>query len=68
MSGHAGPAGHVDLTAAGYVELGRLKGNVGSQNYEIPDSLVVEEQLSVVIYCSPFRVVFSVARLAEADQ
>lgn len=61
------PESHSDLADAGYVELGKLKGNVGSQNYDIPDTLDLAEAQSVVIYCKPFRVVFSVARLARAD-
>lgn len=46
-----------------YIDLGRLKGNVGNQNYDIPDSADVSEFQSVVIYCLPFRVVFSSAEL-----
>lgn len=59
------PEGHGDLDDAGYVELGKLKGNVGSQNYDIPADLPLSEAQSVVIYCKPFRVVFSVASLAQ---
>ena len=60
------PESHSDLADAGYVELGKLKGNIGSQNYAIPDDLDLAEAQSVVIYCHPFRVVFSVATLAIA--
>jgi hypothetical protein len=59
----ANPESHSDLDDAGYVELGRLKGNVGSQNYDIPSSVSLADVRSVVIYCNPFRVVFSVATL-----
>ncbi len=61
------PEGHSDLDDAGYVELGKLKGNVGSQNYEIPDTVPLSDVESVVIYCKPFRVVFSVATLAKVE-
>ena len=61
------PEGHSDLDDAGYVELGKLKGNVGSQNYEIPDTVSLSDVESVVIYCKPFRVVFSVATLAKVE-
>ena len=61
------PEGRGDLDDAGYHELGKLKGNVGSQNYDIPDSVSLSDVESVVIYCKPFRVVFSVATLAKAD-
>lgn len=57
------PEGHSDLSDAGYEELGKLKGNIGSQNYELPDGFDLAEAQSVVIYCNPFRVVFSVATL-----
>ena len=61
------PEGHSDLDDAGYVELDKLKGNVGSQNYEIPEEVSLSDVQSVVIYCNPFRVVFSVATLEGAD-
>lgn len=47
----------------GYVDLGSLKGNVGDQNYDIPADVVISEFGSVVIYCQPFHVIFSVATL-----
>lgn len=46
-----------------YVELAGLKGNIGDQNYEIPDEVDLSQYSSVVIYCKPFHVVFSVATL-----
>lgn len=61
------PEGRGDLDDAGYHELGKLKGNVGAQNYDIPDTVDLSDVESVVIYCKPFRVVFSVATLAKAD-
>ena len=57
------PEGYSDLNAAGYVELGRLKGNVGAQNYEIEAGFDLSRAQSVVIFCNPFRVIFSVAPL-----
>ncbi len=61
------PESHSDLDNAGYVELGKLKGNVGSQNYDIPSSVSLADVQSVVIYCNPFRVVFSVATLETSS-
>lgn len=49
----------------GYVELGRLKGNRGNQNYDIPDDVNIEEYRAVMIYCRAFHVVFSTAPLEE---
>ncbi len=43
------------------IHLGALKGNVGNQNYEVPDDVDLSQYRSVVIYCVPFRVVFSTA-------
>ncbi len=45
----------------GYVDLGKLKGNQGSQNYNIPANVDVSKFRSVVIWCQPFRVPFIVA-------
>ncbi len=46
-----------------YWDLGALKGNVGNQNYVIPDDIDLAQIKSVVIYCKPFHVIFSVAQL-----
>ena len=59
---HPNPEGRGDVDA-GYEELGKLKGNIGNQNYTIPDGIDVGEYGSIVIYCKPFQVVFSVASL-----
>lgn len=57
----ANPAGRDDIT--GYLDLGSLKGNIGDQNYEIPSGTDVDSYGSVVIYCQPFHVIFSVSIL-----
>ena len=66
LTTHADPMGRSDVHAddVTYVELGKLKGNLGNQNYPIPDSVNVDDQHSVVIYCKPFQVVFAVAPLS----
>ena len=46
------------------IHLGALKGNVGNQNYDIPADIDLSKYRSVVIYCVPFRVVFSTAAFA----
>lgn len=53
------------MKAPGYVDLGKLKGNKGNQNYTIPDDVDVAAQGSIVIYCKPFHVIFSVASLQD---
>ncbi len=45
----------------GAIDLGPLKGNVGNQNYFVPEDVDISEYNSVVIYCVPFNVVFSYA-------
>ncbi len=46
---------------ANEIHLGALKGNVGNQNYDVPTDVDLSQYRSVVIYCVPFRVVFSTA-------
>ena len=57
----AAPTGRGDLGE--YVDLGSLKGNIGDQNYEIPADVDLNQYQSIVVYCMPFHVVFSVASL-----
>jgi len=52
-----------EVTGPGHLELSKLKGNMGNQNYPIPDDADVSSFNSVVIFCKPFKVIFSVAPL-----
>ncbi|MXY74371.1 MAG: DM13 domain-containing protein [Acidimicrobiia bacterium] len=52
------------LQAAGYIELAPLKGNIGSQNYDFPADYQVPGQMTVIIYCKPFQVIFATAELS----
>ena len=63
MSTHPDPMGRQELRDAGYITLGKLKGNRGNQNYEIPADTDLDSIGSVIIYCMPFHVIFSVAPL-----
>jgi hypothetical protein len=47
----------------GYVDLGKLKGNVGNQNYPIPADTDIADYKAVMIYCQPFHIIFSTAPL-----
>jgi hypothetical protein len=47
-----------------YVDLGALKGNLGNQNYTVPDSLDIARYRSAVIWCRQFKVGFAVAPLS----
>ncbi len=46
-----------------FVSLGRLKGNRGNQNYELPDDLDLGQFNSVSIWCQRFSVNFATAPL-----
>jgi hypothetical protein len=63
LSAASNPTSSPDVREGGYLDLGSLKGNVGNQNYEIPAGTDITQYRSVVIYCEPFHVVFSVASL-----
>lgn len=62
LSKHPAPTDRADI-GEDYLDLGALKGNLGSQNYEIPADVELSEYQSVVIYCVPFHVVFASAAL-----
>ncbi len=64
LSPVADPQNRDEVTATGYIDLGSLKGNQGDQNYEIPVAFEIGAELSVVIYCVPFHVIFSTASLS----
>ena len=55
-----GPEGSFD---DGSVNLGRLKGNQGDQNYEIPDEVALDKFASVVIWCDRFDSAFGAAAM-----
>ncbi len=66
LSPTANPQSREELSSPGYVNLGKLKGNIGNQNYAIPDDVEIPAQGSIVIYCRAFHVIFSVASLQDA--
>lgn len=63
LSAHPAPRDSAQLHEGAAFEVGRLKGNIGDQNYELPDNLDLSQFESVVIYCRRFSVVFSTAEL-----
>jgi hypothetical protein len=44
-----------------FVDLGDLKGNIGNQNYRIPDGVDLTKYRSAVVWCRRFSVGFAVA-------
>jgi hypothetical protein len=55
------------VTKAGFVELGKLKGTQGDQNYEVPAGLDLEKYRAVTIWCRRFSVNFGTAPLTPAS-
>ncbi len=58
------PAGDYDGgNPAEYIDLGRLKGNVGGQNYQLPDGFDPTLHQTILIWCLRFSVPFAAAPL-----
>jgi hypothetical protein len=53
-----------DVKASEWLSLGPLKGNIGDQNYIVPQDAKLADYRSVVIWCEQFGVLFSAADLA----
>lgn len=65
LSGHPGPRSGSQVHEGGALEVARLKGNIGNQNYALPPNVDLSKFKSVVIYCKQFSVVFSTAKLSR---
>jgi hypothetical protein len=55
-----------DALAADFVDLGELRGNIGSQNYQIPDDVDLDSYDTVVVWCERFTVSFGAADLESS--
>ena len=53
-----------DTTAKDFVSLGRLKGNMGNQNYLIPENTDFEKYNTVLIWCQAFSTLFGSSKLS----
>ena len=51
--------------ASDIVNLGRLKGNIGNQNYEIPLGTDLAKHNTVLIWCKAFSTLFGSAKLSS---
>lgn len=47
-----------------FIDLGELKGNVGNQNYEIPEGADLDRYSTAVVWCRRFEVGFAAAVLS----
>jgi len=65
LAKHPSPTEARHVTDSGYISLGKLKGNVGNQNYAIPPGTNVDDFNSVVVWCELFGVLFSPAALTR---
>ena len=54
------------VAKANYVEVAKLKGNKGAQNYELPESVDLNKYRAVSIWCNRFSVHFAAAPLTAA--
>jgi hypothetical protein len=52
--------------ASDFINLGRLKGNIGDQNYEISEDINLEDYNNVLIWCQRFGVLFGSAELIKS--
>ena len=57
------PDGPEDQFDDDYINLGRLEGNLGSSNYEVPADTDLTRFASVVIWCDRFNSAFGAAGL-----
>jgi hypothetical protein len=65
LSGHPAPRSGSQVHEGGALEVARLKGNIGNQNYALLPNVDLSKFKSVVVYCKQFSVVFSTAELSR---
>jgi hypothetical protein len=54
------------VKAAGFVDLGPMKGNIGDQNYDVPANVDLNKYAAVTIWCARFSVNFGTAPMSAA--
>jgi hypothetical protein len=52
--------------ASDFVNLGRLKANIGNQNYDIPEGTDLSKYDTALIWCQQFSVLFGSAKLESS--
>ncbi len=52
-----------DIDATDIINLGKLKANIGNQNYDIPEGTDLEKYNKVLIWCKSFSVLFGSSEL-----
>tara|TARA_Y100000310_G_scaffold89923_1_gene87064 strand:+ start:24621 stop:25163 length:543 start_codon:yes stop_codon:yes gene_type:complete len=63
-----GPNLHIwlsaDLQGKDYLDLGKIKATKGNVNYDVPSDADLDKYNKVLVWCVPFKVLFSYAELA----
>lgn len=65
LSPHPEPRTSAEVMLPTYVDMGALVSTTGAQNYEIPPDVNLREFRSVVIYSTPFNIIYTTATLEE---
>jgi hypothetical protein len=52
-----------DKSASDFIDIGRLKANIGNQNYEVPEGTDLTKYGTILIWCKAFSVLFGSADL-----
>jgi hypothetical protein len=65
LSEAARPRTSAEAVAADYVQIGNLKSTLGSQNYELPASVAIDDVRSIVIWCEPVAIAYTAAPLSR---
>lgn len=63
----AAPDASVGDLVDDFIDLGDLKGNIGAQNYVVPDGIDLDRYNTVSVWCVRFRVVFGTAELVPMN-
>lgn len=64
LLGSPDASNRTDLEKVGFLPLGPLKGNIGPQNYTIPEGVPLASYYAVAVWCRRFGVNFTTATLA----
>ena len=63
-----GPNLHIylsaDLSADDFVDLGKIKATKGNVNYDVANAVDTDKYNKVLVWCVPFKVLFSYAELS----
>ena len=63
----SGPAPYIYLSTglddSDFVDLGEIKATKGNVNYEVPEGTDTDKYNKVLVWCEPFKILFSYAEL-----